>query len=44
MDGIEAFIAGFLVLGALVALLLMAPVAVGVGGIVGLALAAGMVH
>jgi hypothetical protein len=44
MNGIEAFITGLLVLGALVALLLMAPIAIGVGGIVGFALAAGMVH
>jgi hypothetical protein len=44
MGGIEAFITGLLVLGALVALLLMAPVAIGVGGLVGLVLASGMVH
>jgi len=44
MNGIEAFITGLLVLGALVALLLMAPVAIGVGDLVGLALASGMVH
>jgi len=44
MGGIEAFITGLLVLGAPVALLLMAPIAIGMGGLVGFALASGLAH
>jgi len=44
MNGIEAFITGMLLIGALFALVLLAPVAIGVGGLIGLVVASGLAH
>jgi hypothetical protein len=44
VDGIEAFVTALLVIGGLIALLLLVPVAIAIGGVAGLALASGLVH